>query len=356
MAPCGFCKLDSAENKKCVCGKVTYCNESCQKKDWSHHKSSCPPYKVREAPGKGRGLFATRKIPLGKVIFTEAPLLVFNDMEDFIMKYCALRDPEVKSKILGLPDPLKTNGPKDARCSRLKRARFAGLTGNDEYTRAARLAMGNTTERGEGQEGHGLYQLISLINHGCNPNASHCTVRLNPQNRELIALKTINKDEEILINCGQSTEFTIGLRKERMETLLHTHHFICRCPECSLTGKALEENETDRKELQELEKLVQRLENTSNKKSLRKAVAAVQKIVEIFKKLDLQMQTTVALAQCYGILSRAKKFGVSGIPEPGVFLAEGEKFAQYQGDQVLSLYKKAIGNYDLMNLLNIKYR
>ena len=153
MALCGFCKLDSEKNKKCVCGKVSYCNESCQKKDWSHHKSSCPPYNVREAPGKGKGLFATRKIPPGKVIFTEAPLVVFNDMSDFLMKYCTLRDPEVKSKILGLPDPLKANGPEDARCSRLKAARFEGFTGNDEYTRAARLAMGNTIDKGEGQEG-----------------------------------------------------------------------------------------------------------------------------------------------------------------------------------------------------------
>jgi len=351
MAPCGFCKLDCAENKKCVCGKVSYCNESCQKKDWSHHKSSCPPYKVREAPGKGRGLFATRKIPPGKVIFTDAPLVVFKDMSEFLMKYCALTDPEIKSKILGLPDPLKANGPEDARCSRLKAERYKGLTGNEEYTRANRLAMRNLI-------GRGLYQLLPLINHGCNPNVSQYAVRLEPHNREVVALKMIKKDEEILINYFPVPEFTIGLRKERMETLLHGHHFICCCPECSMTGKALEENEEDRKELLKLEKLVQRVENNSDKKSQRKAVVGVQKIVELHKKLDLQIQITMALAQCYGILWRAKKLGLSNIPEPGVILAEGEKFAQYQGDQVLSVFQETVGNYDIMNiryLMNLQY-
>ena len=66
MGLCAFCKIDSKEQlKSCVCKKVSYCSKDCQTKDWKSHKPACPPYVIRESPGKGRGLFATRKIKEG---------------------------------------------------------------------------------------------------------------------------------------------------------------------------------------------------------------------------------------------------------------------------------------------------
>ena len=57
MASCNFCKVDPKGNEKlksCVCGKVSYCSKECQVKDWKVHKPSCPPFVVRESPGKAR--------------------------------------------------------------------------------------------------------------------------------------------------------------------------------------------------------------------------------------------------------------------------------------------------------------
>ena len=81
---CGFCKSESSELKKCnSCEKVFYCNKECQRNDWKNHKPSCPPYRVREVPGKGRGVFATRKINPGIVIMEERPMIVL-DMDEGI--------------------------------------------------------------------------------------------------------------------------------------------------------------------------------------------------------------------------------------------------------------------------------
>ena len=79
MASCNFCKVDPKGKEKlksCVCGKVSYCSKDCQVKDWKVHKPSCPPYVMRESPGKGRGFFATRKIKEGQLILEEYSLLV----------------------------------------------------------------------------------------------------------------------------------------------------------------------------------------------------------------------------------------------------------------------------------------
>ena len=66
---CNFCKIDPKEPlKSCVCGQASYCSKECQLNDWKTHKPSCPPFIIRESPGKGKGLFATRKIKEGQII------------------------------------------------------------------------------------------------------------------------------------------------------------------------------------------------------------------------------------------------------------------------------------------------
>ena len=45
-------------------------------------KTSSPPYRVREVPGKGRGVFATRQIDPGGVILEERPLIILDLNDD----------------------------------------------------------------------------------------------------------------------------------------------------------------------------------------------------------------------------------------------------------------------------------
>ena len=78
MASCGFCQAKPSEEvklKNCVCKKISYCSKDCQAKDWKAHKPSCPPFVMRESPGRGRGLFATRRIKEGGIIIDESPLI-----------------------------------------------------------------------------------------------------------------------------------------------------------------------------------------------------------------------------------------------------------------------------------------
>ena len=118
MNTCHVCKVVSKYPlRSCVCRKVSYCSKECQAKDWKVHKPSCPPFVLRESPGKGRGLFATRRIKAGEVILEEYPLLTRDGLS--LILYGAMDydniDEDTKTKILQLHDPaetLKTLRPK----------------------------------------------------------------------------------------------------------------------------------------------------------------------------------------------------------------------------------------------------
>ena len=79
---CSNCGAEKVDLKSCVCRTVWYCNITCQKKDWRCHKPSCPPYVIRDVPGKGKGVVATRKLNLGSLIMAEEPLIMLENKSD----------------------------------------------------------------------------------------------------------------------------------------------------------------------------------------------------------------------------------------------------------------------------------
>ena len=108
MASCSFCKVSKEHLKNCVCGKVSYCSKDCQVKDWKSHKPSCPPFIIRESPGKGRGLFATRRIKEGQLILEELPLVTIGgkmSLQEFTANHFPNIDDDTKAKILQIHDP-----------------------------------------------------------------------------------------------------------------------------------------------------------------------------------------------------------------------------------------------------------
>ena len=100
MGSCQLCKKDS--KMSCVCGNASYCGVECQKKDWKSHKPSCPPFVIRESPGKGRGLFATRKIKEGQVIIEEYPLLTLPSELNFV-EFQSKYYPKYSTTIFSVP-------------------------------------------------------------------------------------------------------------------------------------------------------------------------------------------------------------------------------------------------------------
>ena len=274
MASCHFCKVDSKDQLKyCVCKKVTYCSKECQAKDWKDHKSSCPPYVIKESPGKGRGFFATRKIKEGQLILEEYPLLMVEfglSFPAFQVKYHDI-DEETKEQILQLFDPAETFSTLDTRTARelfRKNPRMSlykeALSASDEMSKIWRIFLHNSVATcGEPTLYSNFAEMslyhFSLLNHACVPNVVQSWVIGDYRRRQLRALMTIEKDEEILTAYVPTDDFVYGTRDFRQQKLLETFAFRCQCSECSLEGEELEDNERMRAVIRENETEVKRL-------------------------------------------------------------------------------------------------
>jgi len=81
--PEGDCQV-CGQLARLICGgckNVFYCKQECQRKHWATHKGECKtlaklPYRIERCPRMGRFLKATKEIPEGELIFTEAPMII----------------------------------------------------------------------------------------------------------------------------------------------------------------------------------------------------------------------------------------------------------------------------------------
>ena len=326
MAYC-FCKTESVEPlKTCVCCKVSYCNKDCQSKDWRNHKAFCPPFIVREVAGKGRGLFATRKIMPGKIILEERPLLTMEgtsvSLDVFERNYIPTIDGKTKASILQLHDPadnlhylerqytekdlfllMKENPAYFKFC--LSKWDLEGSI-HAEACKILRIFSNNciaicqdsdvTSNTSEAA----LYSQISLINHSCDPNVTWTWVRGDVKRKQVRAVKVIEKAQEILATYHSEP---FGSRETRQKTLLKSHLFLCQCSQCSLEGESLLENERTRAEIRERRESIMSLMSTSpssthlRKRNVKKAVHLSQELMERVRKLNLQPQRADRLLQ-----------------------------------------------------------
>ena len=132
---------------------------------------------------------------------------------------------------------------------------------------------------------------------------------LVPQRKQIRALKTIEKDEEIVINFKNivDNDFHYGSREYRRQDLLETEGFLCQCSECSLEGEVLEENERMRAEIREKEAEIDQLtrcglsgQGRGSKMKMKKAMKLVQEKVDIVKKMDIREVIVCSLFFQYG--------------------------------------------------------
>ena len=344
MAFCGFCK-SGLDLKKCVCGKVSYCDKECQAKDWTSHKSFCPPYSIKESPGKGSGVFATRKIKPGQLIMEEMPILSYPygiDAATFKRTVFPKITPETKEKILNLHDPAENATALNSfspnlvdrligLSTRTSKLLTIGGSNVDESLKIFRISEGNRFD-------DVLYYDISRLNHSCNPNA---WVVGHPKGRSQVrALKIIEKNEEILMNY--SFEFNVEIllsysfeyeiykttncysREERRKTLLEGFAFICGCLECSLEGEALGENERNRGEIRMKEIEDEKLMKNPSYENLGKSLKLRQEIVELVKRLDLQEIIPEEIMKCAAVAQKIRDLGFSDGPDPNILMYEAK--------------------------------
>ena len=155
MDSCSFCKTDSGTKLlSCICRKASYCSKDCQSKDWKNHKPSCSLYIIRDAPGKGKGLFATRKIKMGQIILEEYPLFAMGysfTFEEYKVNHYANIDDATKAKILKLHDPAEnlkalSSDEVNKLTSNNPMMQFWKQADSDEASKILRIFLGNNIQ------------------------------------------------------------------------------------------------------------------------------------------------------------------------------------------------------------------
>ena len=360
MGSCHFCKVDPKQQlKSCACKKVSYCSKDCQAKDWKNHKPSCPPYIIREVPGKGRGLFATRKIKEGQVILDEYPLITLPDgikLVDFMVRHYPKLDQDTKDKILRLHDPAENFKDLDSKTvekliSKDQKRQLWMEAESDEMIKIFRIICHNAfhicwdSSLCSNIE-TGLYSQFSLINHSCNPNSLTTWVNGDFKRHQVRALKTIEKEEEINLRYCYSynEEFQYRTRDLRRKKLFDDMAFMCQVSECSLEGEALEDNERLRAEINEKFAEMENLLCCGGGSPENRAMMLTLERLELVKKLDYRMSIVLELLQVYKLASESKMLGMSA-PDPNIFKVEALDYARKYGDVKLNEYNIFLKKY-----------
>ena len=357
MASCDFCHSKSTSGlASCVCGQVSYCNKHCQSQDWKSHKPSCPPFRVREVAGKGRGLFATRKIKAGEIILEELPFLTCrlgSHLSPLDMSASEI------AKVLCLHDPLENLKSLDSNKIEelINKNHWLSMDWNwkqegktNFVEKLYRICRGNGLPICEDfslydSDECGIYEKISLINHSCIPNVVWSWVKGDFRRKQVRAMKTIQKGEEILACYDFSREFCYGSRDFRRQKILDGFGFLCQCSECSLDGKALEENERKRLEIRERE-LTQLVRLPTER-----ALKACQESLELVKELDIRFMFVAQLMNTSLLASEATRFGISG-PDANMLRLEALEYAKMFGDVHVNLYNKM---YNMILKANLNF-
>ena len=376
MAPCGFCKAEFGNLKCTSCRKVSYCSKDCQTKDWKSHKPVCPPYRVGEVAGMrmGRGVFATRKIKPGMVIMEEMPLIILDldDGKDLgsvdglpegaiiskLKSQIQIMDKSTKAAVLSLHDPVVNIRTLKYQSIDVDWAVevspnlrvWTGFDGNDDVSKMLRIFTCNsiiicphreiTSKTSEA----GLYYVISLINHSCRPNAQFSWVKGDIKRKQVIAMRTIEKGQEI---SAYYIGNNFGSRDDRRDSLLEDFGMLCWCPECSLEGNALRENEKLRADIrkgqEKVKEMIRNLErNVSTqlaKKKVKSLLSLSQKVTVLVRKLDIPHELiTHLLYTSLPVARQAAKWSVGGTQSPDEVKREARDLCQNAGDDSMFIF------------------
>jgi hypothetical protein len=80
-------------------------------------------------------------------------------------------------------------------------------------------------------QGHGLYEVLSRVNHSCDPNATLKPGNINLHENRLIAIKDIPMDEAITYSYLHSSLINLNYL-QRNYHLFSEYGFICECKKC----------------------------------------------------------------------------------------------------------------------------
>ncbi|KAG6090851.1 hypothetical protein E4U30_007881 [Claviceps sp. LM220 group G6] len=184
---------------------------------------------LRDIPGKGKGLVATREIPKGTRILSEQPLLTLPDnvpaeeVPDLLCRQWVSVNIDQRTAYLSLhnnfADGIKKGG-----------SQFVGIF----YSNCHPFGRGDKSA---------IFLEASRINHDCESNAE---AEWNPniKRQTVHAIRDIHAGEEITL-CYELYHDT---RVSEQRSFEKQHHFVCSCHTCNLPAE--QRQERDRKLLQ----------------------------------------------------------------------------------------------------------
>jgi len=217
---CDFCFADAEPLLHCArCKSVRYCNQQCQKGDWSVHKHEC------------KCLIEARQQPLD----------IIHLVSRILFKCCGKdndKNAEFKAVIENLASnkELITNDRKEqfftfivvlqdylGACKSIKLEDF------DVYGLFCRISCNSFTITNAELNtlGIGIYETASLINHSCDPN---CVALFNGRDITIRSIRPIPAGEEVTVSYVD----IMSPLQVRQRDLLEGYMFVCSCPTCMM--------------------------------------------------------------------------------------------------------------------------
>ncbi|XP_054165826.1 N-lysine methyltransferase SMYD2-A-like [Oppia nitens] len=225
---CDYCLRFSNHLKKCSkCGKLNYCDQTCQRHDWPFHKLECPvisKYKLLNFEKQGYD-YMQRMVLRLYLMCVSKPELLNRQFPLHNGLYRSLNNMESHSKEIeptkafeGIVNYFKLysiNGYDRQLLLKLYGILQINAFGIDSYDE----------ERGICHCASGLYIEGSVFDHNCQSNACASGEGLI---LEIRALRDINIDEVITIDYIQN----ILPKEERHSILMDRYYFKCQCFKC----------------------------------------------------------------------------------------------------------------------------
>lgn len=205
-------------------------------------------FEVRNAPGKGLGMFAKKRIPRGTRIIEEEALMVVPEMSfSAILPVFVGLGPKARAKFMELA------GAEDekevGRVARFleEEERRLGLSQRIDmgYTDQARTRMiFRSNSFNIDRQTSAIFPTASRMNHSCLPNVYN-TWNENIRRLTVHALRDIDTGEEILTTYIPAT---LDREKRNDKEHLGNYDFVCSCPACD-SGSGFFEESAPRREI-----------------------------------------------------------------------------------------------------------
>ncbi|KXH67090.1 TPR domain-containing protein [Colletotrichum salicis] len=199
-------------------------------------------FTVRQAIGKGLGVFASRPILTGQRILTDQALLTITSSDsNSILRQAHLLSTAGRNSLLSL----STNPSKSSVFSWLESMWRSKSAPQDIVSNHTILNIFRNNNFNIGNQTQALFPQVARLNHSCVPNAQgNFNKDLNVFT--IHATRKIEPQEEITISY---LDEHLGLRQSRQTALHDGYGFTCGCSACSSTTSS-EAGEVRRAEIQ----------------------------------------------------------------------------------------------------------